>query len=360
LQDLEYDIERADNKEFATIFFGGGTPSLAPYSFFEKIVGRLGSAQEVTLEVNPTQITTEKLKMWKNVGINRLSLGVQALDDEVLKFFGRDHNFNDALRAIDLALSEFVNVSCDFIWGRPHQSVNDWEKELNHITSLGIPHLSLYQLTLERGTRLFSDWQHKHVELPCEDDLANMYQLCRDLTYRRGILQYEVSSYCIPGFESMHNSSYWSGLDYIGIGPGAHGRFTVNSHRVRTRRLPSPKLWGASVESLGHGIRKETPMSLNEVAHDLIVFGLRTTQGIQYDVFRSITGLDPVSFLDMEKVYELVEGDFLQQDGAFLKPTPKGIALMDRILIDILRFYLQAFVQLILQQYHEFQRAETT
>jgi oxygen-independent coproporphyrinogen-3 oxidase len=337
LKDLEYDLARADIKEFDSIYFGGGTPSLAPFKFFQAILERAGSVREITLEVNPIQITPEKLKAWKNVGINRLSLGVQALDDKALLFFGRDHNSRDALRSIEMALSVFDNVTCDFIWGRPHQSVSDWELELDRVVRLGIPHLSLYQLTVERGTRLFKDCEKKLVKLPSEDELANMYEITRDITLKHGMSQYEVSSFCVPGFESLHNSSYWGGSDYIGVGPGAHGRFTVNSLRVRTIRIPSPQLWSASIEGSGRGIRKEIPMSVNEVAHDLIVFGLRSTQGIQYKQFRSITGMDLDSFLDMRRVKELIHDKFLERNETSLRASRKGIALSDRILLEILR-----------------------
>nr|KAJ3422721.1 radical S-adenosyl methionine domain-containing protein 1 [Polyrhizophydium stewartii] len=238
-----------------SVYFGGGTPSLARPEMVARVLQRvqdLGmtpSQLEVTLEANPTSVEASKLRAFKAAGINRLSLGVQSLDPDALRFLGRDHSAKEALEAIETALDVFDNVSLDFIWGRPGQTVAAWERELQQVTALGASHLSLYQLTVERGTPLFKQVQ-KHPQLmPGEDEIADLFEATRHVASLGGYEQYEVSSFCRGGMRSnrgQHNQSYWNGNDYIGVGPGSHGRLW-NGVESSTFKMFSN---GASLDSL--------------------------------------------------------------------------------------------------------------
>ncbi|KAI8898286.1 hypothetical protein BC833DRAFT_590505 [Globomyces pollinis-pini] len=258
LTDLTHDLSELDQTKqtINSIYFGGGTPSLAKPTLVENILKLLfidlnfkpAVDLEVTLEANPTRLEAQSLKDFKAAGVNRLSLGIQSLDNDDLKFFGRDHNVNEALQAITLAQSLFENVSLDFIWGRPGHTTDQWELELSQILSFGANHLSLYQLTVENGTplaKLASKSSNRNL-FPCEDTLVDMFQLTQELTQRGGYGQYEVSSYAKDGLSSnrsKHNQGYWNGNDYIGIGPGAHGRlFKADNIRYRTYRVTHIKL----------------------------------------------------------------------------------------------------------------------
>lgn len=359
LKDLVYDLDNYTNDvQVNSVYFGGGTPSLARVQLVEQLLNAISSRitlspnTEITLEANPTQIETTKLKDFKAAGVNRLSLGMQvsrynkALDEHALSFFGRDHTVKQGLESVEKAKTVFKNISLDFIWGRPGQSLGSWQTELHLITKLNPQHLSLYQLTVEKGTRLYNDVQNG-LKMPADDELADMYDLTQQIP---GYAQYEVSSFSkSEATQSKHNKGYWKGDDYIGIGPGAHGRLTVDQQRFRTFRIPSPDHWMNQIQTSGHGIRKKQQLSMNEVGQELVVFGLRMIDGIDGTRFKELSKyeMDEVfcfncQILDPEQVHELESLNLIQvqRDGTKivnLKPTHAGLAVADRIISKIVK-----------------------
>ena len=343
--ELKSELSAYDSRPLInSIYFGGGTPSLLLPRFVEEIVQVLepSKSTEITLEANPNPrlLTVNRLREFRSAGINRISLGVQSLDDKDLNFFNRDHTARDARESIDSLQSVFNNLSLDFIWGRPGQKIKDWRDELEEISKFGANHLSLYQLTIERGTRLFKDIKANLASnMPSEDDMADFFELTRSAispTYD----QYEISSFSAsPEHESKHNKGYWNGSDYIGVGPGAHGKVLRNQ---RTIRILSPSQWQAQVEDLGHGIKKKTILSDQDIQRALFVTGLRQVAGISAHEYRQNTGSRLESCIDMSAVQELADLGFLQVsycDGQLIniKTTWKGLAVADKLIMQIVK-----------------------
>ncbi|KAJ3143569.1 radical S-adenosyl methionine domain-containing protein 1 [Geranomyces variabilis] len=351
----------AGRRTVTSVYFGGGTPSLARPTMVSKILNLLPKLCnvpadiEVSLEGNPTSIETARLREFRGAGINRLSLGLQALDERDLKFFGRDHDAQDAVRAVEVAREVFDRVSVDAIWGRPGQTVEAWIKELEEIATFGVSHLSLYQLTVERGTPLFRAVMQRTTTVPDADFSADLYEATVSTAARLDYAQYEVSSFALHGDRrnrSVHNSSYWTGSDYIGIGPGAHGRVRDEARgRVRTFRVLEPKAWMAQCERDGHGIRRVVPVSDEETAKEVVLLGLRTTDGLNFDILRSLSGAERpfTKTLDLTRVEELIAAGLLEwtasqgdgvadryEDAVGLRATRQGMAVIDMVVSEIL------------------------
>ncbi|KAI9478754.1 MAG: radical S-adenosyl methionine domain-containing protein 1 [Benjaminiella poitrasii] len=369
---LKHPYYQLKNKRVNSVYFGGGTPSLAKPKAIESllcIIDRyvgLEEGAEISMEANPTSVEQAKLVEFKEAGINRLSLGIQSFYDEDLKILGRDHSGKEAFKAITLANNIFNNkrVSFDLIYARPGQTVVGWEKELRQALDIAGDHLSLYQLTLERSTPL-----HKQSlkgllpTIPDSDTAADMYEETLKIMKEYDYHHYEVSNYAKSQQAiSRHNFSYWQGMDYLGIGPGAHGRLTDsrNGRRVRTFGEFHPDKYMALCEAEGEGIRKLAPISINDVAEELIVFGMRTRMGIPRSRFSTFTNgkiLDEV--LD-EKALDLfirsgllineskvVDNDLLNyvpeelvmewSDQGGIRPTELGLEKIDYILPRLLK-----------------------
>ncbi|KAJ3299139.1 radical S-adenosyl methionine domain-containing protein 1 [Borealophlyctis nickersoniae] len=341
-----------------SVYFGGGTPSLAKpelVSSILEIVSKhcaLSPDAEITLEGNPTSITSSTLRAFYSSGINRVSLGIQSLRDADLRTLGRDHSTSDAIRAIETAQEIVGNVSLDFIWGRVGQSVEDWEAELRQACAFRTPHMSLYQLTFERGTPLFTALLRNAVARPHDDTLADMYERTIAVAEESGYAQYEVSSFVLKegGRKSRHNSGYWEGVDYIGIGPGAHGRLWGGdgASRYRTYRILHPETWMRQCEVLGHGMRRLVRIEPQESKEEAVLLGLRTFAGISADAFKRASGGQELwEFLDMTSVRQMVSAGFLQwipnndparnagPDG--IQPTRRGLAVIDRVVGEIIK-----------------------
>ncbi|TPX34048.1 hypothetical protein SmJEL517_g03217 [Synchytrium microbalum] len=306
--------------KISSIYFGGGTPSLMQPSTVESILKDVASKcnvdprnTEITLEANPTSVETAQLLGFKHAGVNRLSLGIQALNDEDLHLLGRDHDVKDARKAIHAAQNTFERVSLDFLWGRPRQTLNGWKDELQEALSFGAEHLSIYQLILERGTPMFDI----HAEMPSlwqsEDVQAKMYSTTVELARLFGYKQYEVSSFAKSAdAESRHNNGYWFGRDYIGIGPGAHGRVTSMNERYRTACIRSPSQWQTQCVDSGNGVATKVRMSDKEVGRELVAQGLRTIRGITLAGISKLLPETPIEdLLDVEKLRGLAEQQFV-------------------------------------------------
>ncbi|KAI3359744.1 hypothetical protein L3Q82_014117 [Scortum barcoo] len=328
-----------------SIFFGGGTPSLAHPSTIAAVLETVSrqtsllDEAEVTLEVNPTPMGMSKLEDYCRAGVNRFSIGVQSLQGEDLKVLGRDHSPYQALQTLDEARRLCPRrVSVDVMFGRPKQSVESWEEELSELLRVCDDHVSLYQLTLERGTELFKRVQRGEVTVPPEDVMAEMYQRARTMLHQHGFLQYEVSNFARHNAVSHHNMSYWKGRQYIGVGPGAHGRFVLLgeggvAREARTQTL-EPDVWIREVQQRGHGTRRRIQLSHLELLEEVLVMGMRMTKGINHkhwELFSPQLGLHEV-FGASANVEELLQSGRLILDKRGLRCSWDGLALLDSML----------------------------
>ncbi|KAI9319228.1 coproporphyrinogen III oxidase [Dichotomocladium elegans] len=349
-------------KSISSVYFGGGTPSLATPSAIAQIIDALGVPKdtEVTLEANPTSSEEARLEAFRDAGINRLSLGIQSFDDKDLKLLGRDHSAESAIRVVEKAKRMFDKVTFDMIFARPGQTREGWNYELKHALELAGDHLSIYQLSMERGTPLWKSYQNgKLPALPTADDAADMYEDTVQTAQSFGFQHYEVSSYAKTAQAiSKHNFAYWQGIDYVGIGPGSHGRLTdmERQQRVRTFGEFHPDKYMTLCEAEGEGIRKWVPIPYEDALEELVVFGLRTRMGIPASRFEALTGrsLDSVIDQDMLRLYvdegllkvtapsgseEYVPSHLAHEwkSGEGIRPTEKGLAIMDSILPNLLK-----------------------
>ncbi|XP_038228124.1 radical S-adenosyl methionine domain-containing protein 1, mitochondrial isoform X2 [Dermochelys coriacea] len=286
-------IRLSQVQRISSVFFGGGTPSLASPLTIAAVLetvsrcAHLAADAEVTLEANPTSAGASQLAGFRASGVNRLSIGIQSLHDEELRLLGRNHTADEALGTLEEAKKLFPGrTSVDLIFGLPGQSVSSWARGLEELLQLCDDHVSLYQLTLERGTSLFKQVQRGSLPVPKQEVVAEMYESAREMLRDVGFRQYEVSNFARNGALSTHNLSYWQGSQYIGIGPGAHGRFVPRAHgeSLREARIQTlePDSWTKEVLACGHGTRKRTVLSQLEVLEEVLVLGLRTDIGITH------------------------------------------------------------------------------
>ncbi|XP_026194717.1 radical S-adenosyl methionine domain-containing protein 1, mitochondrial isoform X2 [Anabas testudineus] len=328
-----------------SVFFGGGTPSLAHPSTIAVILEtvsrrvNLSDKVEVTLEVNPTALGMSTLEDFCQAGVNRFSIGVQSLQDDDLMFLGRDHNSHQALETIAEAQRLCPGrVSVDVMFGRPRQTVESWETELTELLRVCDDHVSLYQLTMERGTQLFKKVQQGEVSMPTDDVTAEMYQCARGTLRQHGFLQYEVSNFARHNAVSHHNLSYWRGRQYIGVGPGAHGRFVPLGEggvlrEARTQTL-EPDVWIREVQQRGHGTRRRIPLRHLELLEEVLVMGMRMTEGINHkhwELFSPQLCLHEIFGASID-VQELLRRGQLILDDRGLRCSWSGLALLDSIL----------------------------
>lgn len=332
LADLAHEAAALPGREVTSVFFGGGTPSLMPP---ETVAAVLDAAErawgfapevEITLEANPSSVEAARFADLAAVGVNRVSLGLQALDDAALRFLGRAHDAAEGLAALDLAQRAFGRVSFDLIYARPGQSLAAWEAELGRALAFGTEHLSLYQLTIEPGTRFATEAAAGRLVIPDADAGADLYELNRALTGAAGLPAYEVSNHARAGAESRHNLTYWRYGDYAGIGPGAHGR----RGGLATQRHRKPENWIAAVERNGHGAQEETALTAAERAHEALLMGLRLREGV--DVARIGDG-----WIDWAAVSRLAGQGLMAREGERLRVTDAGMLLLDSILPLVVR-----------------------
>lgn len=330
-RDLEAFAERTSGRKLSSLYFGGGTPSLAPPSVIESVIEicerRWGfePGAEITLEANPTDAEQSRFTAFASAGVNRLSLGVQSLRNDALKFLGRDHGATSALAAIEAAQQAFARVTFDLIYARPSQSLEDWRTELTEALALGVTHLSLYQLTIEPGTA-FAKAVDSGRWAPADEDLcADMFDAAQEMTAAAGLPAYEISSHAAPGDESRHNLVYWSYGDYIGVGPGAHGRLSERGARIETVAPLAPK------DYLAGGAFTENALSEREATMERLSMGLRLVRGIPFARTDAYFGEpDARRKLDM-----LIRDRLLEWDGATLVATAAGRRILNRVLYEL-------------------------
>jgi len=342
LRELEHAAREAPGRRVETMFFGGGTPSLMEPETVAALIARTrqlwDSAPEIeiTLEANPTSVEASRFAALAEAGVNRVSLGVQALDATALKFLGREHSTDEALEALATARRHFSRHSFDLIYARPGQTPEAWADELERALALAGEHLSLYQLTIERGTRFFTDHARGGFVLPDEETSAAMFEQTQARLERAGLPAYEISNHARPGAACRHNLIYWRYQDYVGIGPGAHGRFAVGKAKRATRRSSGPEAWLEAVERTGHGTAETSTVEGRDLVEEALMMGLRLAGGIDRATFASVAGADPVDALDTARLEPLVRAGFLEIDATHLRATLDGRqrlnALLERLI----------------------------
>ncbi|KTR82380.1 coproporphyrinogen III oxidase [Novosphingobium barchaimii] len=337
LADMRREAEVAGGQPLRSIFFGGGTPSLMPPALVERLLREAEHLWgfdpdiEITLEGNPSSVEAANYAALASAGINRASLGIQALDNVTLRFLGRLHDADEALTALDVAQQHFDRVSFDLIYARPGQTVARWEAELRRAIGFGTSHLSLYQLTIEPGTR-FETMVRKGDFEPLDDDAcADLFDLTRAVTAAAGLPAYEISNHARPGDEGRHNLTYWRYEDYCGIGPGAHGR----RGGVATTRHRKPENWLDAIARQEDGIAEARPLARNERAAEAMLMGLRLREGVDLGVLSARLGVPRTELYDPEKLAFYQRQGLAWQTAERIGVTEAGMPLLDALLAEL-------------------------
>lgn len=331
---------RTGPRTVTSIFLGGGTPSLME----PETVGALLDAVavnwsvadgiEVTLEANPSSVEADRFRGYRAAGVNRVSLGVQALNDPDLRFLGRLHNVDEALKAIGLAREIFPRLSFDLIYARPHQSEEAWASELEQAIGHAADHFSLYQLTIEEGTRFQLLHEAGKLAMPDGDHAARLYEITQEVTTAHGLPAYEISNHARPGAESRHNLVYWRYGEYVGAGPGAHGRFIEDGRRHVTFTEKMPETWLERVETQNHGVIGGEVLTRDEEADEFLLMGLRLVEGIDLPRYEALSG----KALSNARIAVLQEEGLVEPVGnTRLRATPKGMIVLDAVVADLAR-----------------------
>ena len=329
---------RVPGRTVSTIFFGGGTPSLMEPATVAALLDAVAKNwcvaddAEVTLEANPTSVEAKRFAGYRAAGVNRVSLGVQALDDAALCVLGRTHTAREALRAVAIARRIFERYSFDLIYARPGQTPTAWRAELISAISEAAEHLSLYQLTIEPGTPFAALQESGKLALPDADLARVLYDITQEVCTATGLPAYEISNHARLGAECRHNLVYWRGHEYAGIGPGAHGRIEIDGIRRATATERQPDAWLARVESQGHGLVTDQPLSRAEVADEYLLMGLRLAEGIDLNRFEILAGVP----LSAAEIAHLARHGLVETTGAGrLRVTPAGFPVLDAVVADL-------------------------
>ncbi len=337
MADMRHEAQLAAGEALDSIFFGGGTPSLMPPG----LVGRLleeaetlwgfDPAIEITLEANPSSVEAANFASLASAGVNRVSLGLQSLDDEALRFLGRLHDVAEGLAALETAQKHFARVSFDLIYALPGQNASAWQSELSRAIALGTDHLSLYQLTIEANTRFATDVRHG-VFAPLDDDpCADLFTITRGLTDAAGLPAYEVSNHARAGQESRHNLTYWRYHDYCGIGPGAHGRRIGTA----TTRHKKPENYLTAVAANGHGISEDRQLHSREQAAEALLMGLRLGEGVPLDQLSVRFAIPTEQLINQDRLGLLIDLGLAWTHDAKLGVTAAGMPLLDALLAEL-------------------------
>jgi putative oxygen-independent coproporphyrinogen III oxidase len=337
-REIETTADRIGQRDVSSIFLGGGTPSLMRPQTVGAILDAIGrhwhvaDGVEVTLEANPTSVEATRFAGYRAAGVNRVSLGVQALDDASLKMLGRLHSAREAMDAVAIARAAFDRYSFDLIYARPDQTPAMWTEELTRAIGEAAEHLSLYQLTIEEGTPFFGLHAAGKLKTPDEGLARALYDVTQDVCGRHGLPAYEISNHARPGAECRHNLVYWRGQEYAGIGPGAHGRLDLNGIRYATATDKRPEAWLMRVEASGHGLVTDDELNREERADEFLLMGLRLTEGIDPKRYAAISGrpLDPGRIALLRE-----EGAIVVDDDGRLRVTQDGFPVLDAVVADL-------------------------
>ena len=337
LTELSHFASLAPGRRVSSVFFGGGTPSLMQPASVAAIIDaiaehwHIASDAEITLEANPTSVEAENFAGYRAAGVNRLSLGVQALDDRSLKALGRMHTVDEALAALSLAKRHFERVSFDLIYAREGQTVRQWREELRRALDHAADHLSLYQLTIEEGTPFAARHEAGSLRIPDGELAGELYSLTQELCEAAGLPAYEISNHARPGSESLHNLIYWRGHDYAGIGAGAHSRITTVSAKRALSTIKSPEAWLSKVEAHGHGIASDEALSAEDAAEEYLLMGLRLAEGIDLSRFAAIGS----SALDEDRLDALESDGLIARNGSRVAATQEGRLVLNRLILEL-------------------------
>lgn len=337
LADLAHEAARTRGP-LGSIFFGGGTPSLMPPATVAALIEAAAAAWgfapgiEITLEANPSSVEAARFADLAAAGVNRVSLGLQALDDAALRFLGRAHDLGEGLAALETAQRAFARVSFDLIYARPGQSAAAWAAELARAVGFGTEHLSLYQLTIEPGTRFSTEAAAGRLTVPGDEDAAALFEATRAQMAAAGLPAYEVSNHARPGAESRHNLTYWRCRDYAGIGPGAHGRLDIDGIRHAIATEKRPETWLMRVEAQGHGVTSDELLNSEERADEYLLMGLRLAEGIDPVRYRALSGraLDPRRIEILRD-----EGAITVDPDGRVRVTMQGFPVLDAVVADL-------------------------
>ncbi len=338
LRELAHYAGQTQGRTVTSLFFGGGTPSLMEPETAGAVIAAarrhwpVAEDVEITLEANPTSIEAGRFRAFRDAGVNRISIGVQALDDRALSFLGRQHSAGQAIRALEIGRATFDRMSFDLIYARPGQTIEAWRRELEAALDLAGDHISLYQLTIETGTAFEQRLARGDFSLPDDEAQAALFDWTATRLGEAGLPAYEISNHARPGEESRHNLTYWRYGDYVGVGPGAHGRITAGDRKFATRQHRAPEAWLDAVEREGHATRQRDEVAAAERLSEMAMMGLRLAEGIPLERFTAESGLPFDRALDAQKLARLVEGGFLALDGDRLRATAEGRARLNAVL----------------------------
>ncbi len=323
-------------RKVASVFFGGGTPSLMAPATVAAILDqiatnwRLAGDAEITLEANPTSVEAANFAQLRQVGVNRVSLGVQALDDAALKALGRQHSAAEAKAALGVARDHFERVSIDLIYARPYQNVRRWQRELEAALELGVDHLSLYQLTIEPNTPFAALNAAGKLLVPDSESAAELFEATQAITEQAGLAAYEISNHARPGEECRHNLLYWRSGDYAGVGPGAHARLTIEGVRTHLATLRPPEAWRDQVEAEGHGLEDQHALASSEHVSEFLLMGLRLAEGIDLQRLAAIGGEIDAEGLAMMRAQGMVE-----IDEGWLRVSDQGRLVLNAVIAEL-------------------------
>ena len=342
LRELDHYAADAKERKLTSIFFGGGTPSLMEPATVAAVIARAGEHWpfaddiEITLEANPTSVEAGKFAGFRSAGVNRVSLGVQALNDGDLKFLGRHHSAAEARTALDIARRHFGRYSFDLIYARPGQSAAAWRVELAAALDLAGDHLSVYQLTIEPETAFGAAHRRGELQVPGEDEAGALFELTQELLDAAGLPAYEISNHARPGGELRHNLTYWRYGDYVGVGPGAHGRLTIGGDKIATRQHRAPEAWLAAVEAVGHATRQRDTVAAEDRLAELMMMGLRTIGGVPRSRVVAECGRPLEAVIDPARLGRLIDGGFLLLDETRLRATAAGRQRLNAVIGELL------------------------
>jgi oxygen-independent coproporphyrinogen-3 oxidase len=337
-KEIEHAAQMTEGRHVSSIFFGGGTPSLMKPETVESVLAsirknwNLKNDIEITLEANPTSIEVQKFEDFKGGGINRVSVGVQSLRDDDLKFLGREHSTKEAINALEIANKVFDRVSFDLIYARPEQTIEEWKKELDAALKFSTGHLSLYQLTIEKGTPFYTQEKRGEFRIPEADQAGEFYEVTQEICENAGMPAYEISNHAVEGQESKHNLTYWKYHDYAGIGPGAHGRLTIDNKKYATRTHRAPDIWLNKCEAQGHGYHDFEEVNAEERFSEMMMMGLRLKEGIVFEDIEHETGQDWRMLISQDKAQHLVDEGMLEITSTHIKPTREGMQRLNSLL----------------------------
>ena len=335
--ELKWFAVQTPGRIVSSIFFGGGTPSLMPPAAVAQVLDAVAALwpiaadAEITMEANPTSIEAENFRGYRTAGVNRVSVGVQALNDADLKALGRQHSAQEALAAFRLAAKIFPRVSFDLIYARPRQTLDQWRAELTQALAEQQGHMSLYQLTIEPGTAYHDLHAKGSLIIPSEDRATDLYDITQELTERAGLPAYEVSNHARNGHESQHNLLYWRYGEYAGVGPGAHSRLAQGENRRALIVEKHPESWRDLVNSQGTGVIADIAVTPAEQASEYLLMGLRISEGIDLDRYAALAGRD----IDSGKIAGLKSMGLIKREGSRLKATPDGRKLLNALIAEL-------------------------